>query len=172
MKRSEDSPTVTISRASLSNAEAILALQKLAYESEARFYDDWSLPPLTQGIASLRDEFGASLVLKATVAADHLVGSVRAKVDDGTAAIGRLIVHPEFQGQGIGSELLKAVEAACAGVAKFELFTGSRSEATIRLYQRHGYTVTRTEPLSPTMSITFLEKPGREISPLPIRKHA
>jgi ribosomal protein S18 acetylase RimI-like enzyme len=154
-------PDITISRASLGDAEAILALQKLAYRSEARFYDDWSLPPLTQDLASLREEFRASLVLKATVAVDHLVGSVRVRVDHGTAAIGRLIVHPEFQGQGIGSELLKAVEAACAGVAKFELFTGSRSEATIRLYQRHGYTVTRTEPVSPTLSLTFLAKPGR-----------
>jgi ribosomal protein S18 acetylase RimI-like enzyme len=153
-------PDITISRASPGDAEAILALQKLAYQSEARFYDDWSLPPLTQDVASLREEFRTSLVLKATVAADHLVGSVRAKIDNGTAAIGRLIVHPEFQGHGIGSELLKAVEAACAGVAKFELFTGSRSEATIRLYQRHGYTVTRTEPVSPTLSLTFLEKPG------------
>ena len=158
-------PDITIGPASLDDAEAILALQKLAYQSEARFYDDWSLPPLTQDIASLREEFGASLVLKATVAADRLVGSVRAKVDEGTAAIGRLIVHPEFQDRGIGSKLLKAVEAACAGVAKFELFTGSRSEATIRLYQRHGYTVTRTEPVSPTMSLTYLEKPGREIGP-------
>ena len=168
MKRSEDSPTVTISRASSSDAEAILALQKLAYQSEARLYDDWSLPPLIQDIASLREEFRASLVLKATVA-DRLVGSVRAKVSDGTAAIGRLIVHPGFQGQGIGSQLLKAVEAACAGVAKFELFTGSRSEANIRLYQRHGYTITRTEPVSPTLSLTFLEKPGRESSPPPVR---
>ena len=94
MKRSENSPTVTISRASPSDAEAILALQKLAYQSEARLYDDWSIPPLTQDIASLREEFRASLVLKATVA-DQLVGSVRAKIDEGTAAIGRLIVHPE-----------------------------------------------------------------------------
>jgi ribosomal protein S18 acetylase RimI-like enzyme len=168
VKRSEDLPTVTISRAASGDAEAILALQKLAYQSEGRLYDDWSLPPLTQDIASLREEFSASLVLKATVA-DRLVGSVRAKVDDGTAAIGRLIVHPEFQGQGIGSELLKSVEAACAGVAKFELFTGSRSEATIRLYQRHGYTVTHTEPVSPKLSLTFLEKPGREIGSPPKR---
>ncbi len=162
MKRSENPPTVAIGLASLGDAETILALQKLAYQSEARFYDDRSLPPLTQDIASLREEFGASLVLKATVAGDRLVGSVRARVDDvsGTAAIGRLIVQPEFQDRGIGSELIEAIEAACAGVAKFELFTGSRSEATIRLYQRHGYTISRTEPVSPTLSLTFLEKPG------------
>jgi ribosomal protein S18 acetylase RimI-like enzyme len=153
-------PEITIGPASLNDAEAILALQKLAYQSEAKFYDDWSLPPLTQDLASLREELGASLVLKATATEDRLVGSARARVEDGTAAIGRLIVHPEFHRRGIGSALLEAVEAACPGAARFELFTGSRSEASIRLYQRHGYTVTRTEPVSPTLSLTYLEKPG------------
>lgn len=43
----------------------ILALQKRVYESEARLYDDWNLPPLTQTIDSLRAEFATSLVLKA-----------------------------------------------------------------------------------------------------------
>ncbi|MGD0166038.1 MAG: GNAT family N-acetyltransferase [Gaiellaceae bacterium] len=164
MKRSENSPLATISRASLRDAEAILALQKLAYQSEARSYDDWSLPPLTQDIASLREEFGTSVVLKATVAG-RIVGSVRARVEDGTAFIGRLIVYPEFQHRGIGSVLLEAIEAACAGAARFELFTGSRSEATLRLYQRHGYTVTRTAPVTPALSLTFLEKRNLAASP-------
>ena len=153
-------PEITISRASIDDAETILALQKLAYQSEARLYDDWSLPPLTQDIASLREEFGASVVLKATVAEDRLVGSVRARVEDGTAFVGRLIVHPEFQRRSIGSQLLRAIEEACASAARFELFTGSRSEASIRLYRRHGYTVTRTEPVTPTLSLTYLEKSG------------
>jgi hypothetical protein len=46
-------------------------------------------------------------------------------------------------------------------VARFELFTGSKSEANIRLYQRHGYTITRTSQLSPTVSIVFMEKPAQ-----------
>ena len=40
---------------------AILALQKLAYESEARLYDDWKLPPLTQTLDSLQAEFASTL---------------------------------------------------------------------------------------------------------------
>jgi len=160
MKRSENSPAVTIGPASLDDAEAVLALQKLAFESVARFYDDWTLPPLTQDIASLREEFGTSLVLKATVEAGRLVGSVRAKVDEvsGTAAIERLVVHPDFQDRGIGSALTQAIETACAGVTRFELFTGDRSEASLRLYRRLGYAITRTEAVSPTMSLTYLEK--------------
>jgi ribosomal protein S18 acetylase RimI-like enzyme len=148
---------IKIHLAEPTDAGAILALQKLAYQSEARLYDDWSLPALTQTIESLLDELAHSVVLKA-MSGDHLVGSVRAKSDAGICAIGRLAVHPGHQGQGIGSLLLREIEARFDEVEKYELFTGSKSEANIRLYQRHGYAVTRTEPLSPAVAITFLEK--------------
>ncbi|MES2948764.1 MAG: GNAT family N-acetyltransferase [Pseudomonadota bacterium] len=149
-----------ISSAQVDDAQAILALQKLAYQSEAKLYNDWSLPALTQTVEALRAEFTDSYVLKVT-SGERLVGSVRAKVVSGTCAIGRLIVHPEHQGHGIGSKLLQEIEEKFHQVEKFELFTGSKSDANIRLYQRHGYTVTRTQPLSETVSITFLEKPEK-----------
>ena len=60
--------------------------------------------------------------------------------------------------KGIGSQLLRNIETKFNRVAKFELFTGPKSEANIRLYQRHGYTITRTQPLSQTVSIVFMEK--------------
>ncbi len=150
---------LAISRAVPQDAEAILALQKLAYQSEAKLYNDWSLPPLTQSLESLLEEFASSVILKA-VSGERIVGAVRAKVASGTCTIGRLAVHPDFQGQGIGSELLKNIEASFPDASKYELFTGSRSQANIRLYQRHGYTISRTQAVSPTVSLTFLEKPA------------
>jgi len=50
------------------------------------------------------------------------------------------------------------IEGCFAGASTYELFTGSKSEANIRLYERHGYTITRTSALSPKVSTTFLEK--------------
>ena len=149
----------SIVQAELTDAPEILALQKVAYASEARLYDDWSIPPLTQTLTSLEAEFRTHTILKAVVA-QRLVGSVRAVCRQGVCAIGRLAVHPEFQGRGIGSALLRAAEAASGGATRFELFTGSRSEANIRLYQRHGYSIVRTEVLSPSVSLVFLEKQG------------
>ena len=151
---------ITITEATLADAEEILALQKLAYQSEARIYDDWSIPPLTQTVESLREEFATSIVLKA-LSGPRLVGSVRATLAAGTCTIGRLIVDPEFQCQGIGSRLLESVETECQGSSKFELFTGTKSEANIRLYQEHGYSITRTQQLSPNVLIVFLEKSGQ-----------
>lgn len=148
---------IKIHLAEPADAGAILALQKLAYQSEAKLYNDWSLPALTQTAESLLDEFAHGIVLKA-MSGEQLVGSVRAQSAAGRCAIGRLVVDPGHQGRGIGSMLLREIEARFDDVQKYELFTGSKSEANIRLYQRHGYAVTRTEPLSPTVAITFLEK--------------
>ncbi len=152
---------LVISRAVRADAEAILALQKLAYASEARIYNDWSLPPLTQTIGSLLEEFGSSIVLIA-VSSGHIVGSVRATAKSGVCLIGRLVVHPDFQGKGIGSRLLREIENDFPGVSGFELFTGSKSEGNIRLYQRHGYSVTRTQVVSERISLTYLHKVGSD----------
>ena len=126
-----------ISTATIADAVHILALQKRAYESEARLYHDWTIPPLTQTIASLLDEIKSTTVLKAAHG-PAIVGSVRAFFKGQTLQIGRLVVEPDLQGQGIGSELLRAIEQAFPQAKRFELFTGSKSEGNIRLYRRHG----------------------------------
>jgi GNAT superfamily N-acetyltransferase len=139
------------------DATALLELQKLAYQSEARLYGDWTLPPLTQTLENLREEFATSVVLKA-LEDGRLIGAVRAREVNGVCQIGRLIVHPEQQGRGVGTMLMHRVEGEFPGVTVFELFTGSRSEGNLRLYERLGYTRSRKKVLSPSVTLVFLEK--------------
>jgi ribosomal protein S18 acetylase RimI-like enzyme len=139
------------------DAEAILGLQKLAYEREARRYNDWTIPPLVETLDSVRDQIARHVVLKAVVAG-RLAGSVRGVVADGVCEVCRLSVDPELQRQGIGSALLVAVEARFPGIEAFELFTGDRSVENLRLYDRHGYVETRRRPVSPAVSLVYLEK--------------
>jgi ribosomal protein S18 acetylase RimI-like enzyme len=77
---------------------------------------------------------------------------------ESTCCIGRLVVHPAFQGRGIGSSLLRTIEECFPSASRFELFTGSRSESNLRLYQRHGYAITSTASLSANVDIIFLHK--------------
>ena len=158
MSKQAAPPRFRIERASLDDSPAILELQKLAYQSEARLYDDWTLPPLTQTLEDLREEIAASVTLKATEAGT-LVGSVRAREANGLCQIGRLIVRPEQQGQGVGTMLMRHIEAEFPRARVFELFTGGRSEGNLRLYERLGYSRTREKILSPTINLVFLEKP-------------
>jgi ribosomal protein S18 acetylase RimI-like enzyme len=146
-----------IERARPEDAAEILALQKLAYQSEARLYDDWNLPPLKQSESSLRGEIETTCVLKA-LEGSRLVGSVRARDEEGVCHVGRLIVTPELQGQGIGTRLMRSVESAFPAAPRFELFTGHRSAGNLRLYERLGYRRSVERVLSPAVTLVFMEK--------------
>ena len=148
---------IEITRASVSDAEDILALQKLAYRSEAEIYGDYHIPPLTQTLAEMREDFKNQVVLKA-VAERRIVGSVRAFEKDGTAFIGRLIVHPDFQNRGLGTAVMWKVEAEHKKAKRFELFTGNKSEKNIRLYHRLGYSIFREQKVNDALTIVYMEK--------------
>lgn len=150
---------LTIALATSADAAPILALQRRAYAAEARLYDDWTIPPLTQSLASLLAEIESTTVLKACVGG-ALVGSVRARLAEQTCLVGRLFVEPLRQRQGIGGALLAAIEAQFVSAAVFELFTGSRSESNIRLYRRHGYAVATIRRLSAQVDIVVMRKPA------------
>lgn len=140
------------------DAADILALQQAAYQSEAELYQDWSIPPLTQSLSELQQEIATITVLKASQGS-RLVGSVRAvQQEDNSVAIGRLIVDPALQGQGIGSCLMAAIEAAFPTAPRFELFTGSLSLRNIHLYERLGYRIFSRRQLSAQVELVFMEK--------------
>lgn len=148
---------MTIERALIADLPEVLELQRAAYQSEARLYDDYSIPPMTQTLAELCAEFGRSTFLKA-LAADRIIGSVRSSVNGDTCHVGRLIVHPNCQGRGIGTRLMAAIEALAPAVRRFELFTGHASEGNLRLYERLGYRRFREEQIKPGLTFIYLEK--------------
>jgi len=147
-----------LSEATLSDAEAILALQKLAYQREAALHDDFTIPPLVQSLEDLRATFDDHVFLKATVD-DRLAGSVRARQDGPTWHIGRLIVHPEFQKKGIGTDLMQQIEARGGAASRYELFTGHKSADNLRFYARLGYREFKRKVISSKLTLVFMEKP-------------
>ena len=148
---------ISIIQAETGDAAEILALQKIAYQGEAKLNNDWTIPPLTQTISEIEAEFETKTFLKA-VDKDKIIGSVRAFLDSGTCHIGRLMVLPEYQGKGIGTRMMEKIEAAFPNAERFELFTGTRSAHNIRLYKRLGYRECREMDISPKVRLVFLEK--------------
>ena len=146
-----------IERSFVEDAAEILALQKIAYLSEADIYGDYSLPPLTQTMEQMQDDFRRQLVLKAVVD-NRIVGSVRASAQEQTCHIGRLIVHPEFRNRGLGSLLMQEIEKCFKQAARFELFTGHLSEGNLRLYRSLGYDSFDERQVTDGLRLVFLEK--------------
>jgi len=148
---------IEITFASAYDANEILSLQKLAYRSEAKIYDDWTLPPLHQTMEEITREFTTHVFLKA-VCHGRIVGSVRFRKTGTTCCIGRLIVDPEFQNHGLGTRLMLEIENAHRDADRFELFTGAKSLRNQRLYQRLGYQEFKRESQSSQVELVYMEK--------------
>lgn len=142
------------------DAGETLTLQRAAFVQEALIYDSVQMPPLTQTLDELRAELAENL---GCVALDgpRLVGAVRARADRELLLIGRLAIAPDMQGRGVGTALLDAVERRGreAGCREAELFTGSLSEANLRLYERAGYRESGRVDGDDGIEQVFLRKP-------------
>ena len=147
-----------IVKAGINDLPAILSLQKLAYQSEAQAVHDFSIPPLTQTLEGITDDFKGGIILKA-VRQGEIIGSVRGRVSAGTLYIGKLIVNPPFQNQGVGTALLSGIEALYPHM-RYELFTSEKSSKNLSIYTKNGYKEFKREPLNGRVDLIFLEKQG------------
>ncbi len=98
-----------IVRAGIEDAEEILQLQKLAYQDEAKLYNNYGIPPLMQTLDEIRGEFKDNVFLKA-VSDGKIAGSVRAYEKDGICYIGRLAVSPVLPASFLRAELPEIVQ--------------------------------------------------------------
>ena len=138
-ERGQDAQVV-LSPIQQGDAGEVLTLQRAAFVSEAAIYGSPDMPPLVQTLDELRAELREADGWVARIG-PRIVGAIRTRESDGVLLIGRIVIAPDVQGSGIGGMLLAAAEEH-SDAAEAELFTGSLSEANIRLYERHGYAQT------------------------------
>ncbi len=147
---------MTILKAEQKDLQEILELQYLAYQSEAALFGNKDIPPLKETIEELTEEFNKGTILK-LVEDGKIIGSVRAYAKNGTAYIGKLMVHPDHRCKGYGTLLLNEIEK-CFPDCRFELFTSTRSEDNIRLYQKLGYLIYDRKEITDELVFVYLEK--------------
>ncbi len=170
---------VLIQRARIADAAEILALQKIAYQSEAEIYGDDSLPALEQTLEQLEAEFESTelqmaipqesantpersvprrtQILKAVVNG-KIIGSVRGYAELETLHIRQLIVHPYFRNRGIGQKLLREIEHYFPGAQRHATYVGSKSERNLRRFHKLGYREYKTEVFTPAITWIHLQR--------------
>lgn len=158
---------VRIEAAGHDDAGEILTVQRAAYVAEAQLYGDPFIPPLVESFEQLRKVLAGDAVVLKALLGPRLVGAVRAQFSERTCLIGRLVVVPDLQGQGIGRRLMHALEDEVAGrVDSIVLFTGHLSDGNLRLYRRMGYSETHRERVAAHLTLVHMRKP---LVPTPVR---
>jgi GNAT superfamily N-acetyltransferase len=146
-----------IIEAEATDLKQILELQYLAYQSEAKLNNNYSIPPLLQTLEDIEKEYQEGIILKAIDEENTIIGSVRGYIRNNTLYIGKLIVEPKHQGKGIGTSLLESIELHCPNL-RYELFTSNKSVKNINLYERLGYVRFKEKNVSNDLTFVYLEK--------------
>jgi tRNA (guanine37-N1)-methyltransferase len=136
--------------ASPSDAGELLTLTRACWVQEGMANDSWEVPALNESLEQVRADLDTwtTWVLRSH---GRLVASVRALLRGEGAElewfIGRLMVAPDLQGQGLGRWVLERAEEAAPREARWlGLVTGALSEDNLRRYRRAGYRPAAEQP--------------------------
>ena len=126
------------------DAGELLTLQRACWLQEEWANPGVPIPALGESLDDVRRWLTewTVLVVRRPDRTGRLVAAARARATDGGTVwdVGRLMVAPDLQGQGLGRFLLERIEAAApAGVTTYSLFTGAGSTRNQRLYKKAGY---------------------------------
>ncbi|AZS37259.1 hypothetical protein CVS47_01893 [Microbacterium lemovicicum] len=132
-----EDPAIEVRPIGPGDAGEVLTVQRAAFVSEALIYGDPDQPALTQTLAQLEAELVDAGGYVAIVEG-RIVGAIRTRERGDVLEIGRIAIAPDQQGGGLGRTLLATAERTTR-CRTAELFTGSLSEANIRLYEDCGY---------------------------------
>jgi tRNA (guanine37-N1)-methyltransferase len=139
------------------DAGELYALQLACWVQEQHDNPGVEIPALHESLDDVREWLGHWTVL-ALRREGRLIGAARARREGDAWDIGRLMVAPDLQGQGLGRLLLEEIErAAPDDLASYSLFTGAGSLRNQRMYKRAGYRLRgEIEP-----GVVLLTKPRR-----------
>ena len=129
---------ITICRAEKQELKTILDIQRLAFQREAEEYNDFLIEPLTQSLEEVEKEFEYMIFLKAIDENGKIIGSTRGFIENGTSYIRTTSVHPDYQGIGIGSKLIQALEEVNLA-SRYEISASIRCPQNIKLYEKLGF---------------------------------
>ncbi|MDR6555607.1 GNAT family N-acetyltransferase [Paenibacillus qinlingensis] len=139
----------------------LLALQIASYRVEAELIGFDDIPPLKDGIQSIRE---VKETFYGYFVDDHekqtLAGAISFERDGCIVTICRMMVHPTFFRKGIASSLLQhiLIEQEREGAMRFIVSTGSANLPAIRLYEAHDFIVRRVFTVPPGVSLTTFER--------------
>ena len=147
----------SIYKADYEDLPEILRLQQLAYQSEAALFGNQDIPPLKQTLDEVIEEYNNGIILKMVTENNIIIGSVRARENNGTVYIGKLMVHPDYRGHGYGTKLLKEIERTFPR-KRYELFTSTRRMDNIQLYNKIGYKAFNQKTVNNELILVYMEK--------------
>ncbi|MEK3794269.1 GNAT family N-acetyltransferase [Paenibacillus sp. FSL R7-0204] len=157
MEKSE----VTLSKATVGDAEDIHAMQLQAFMPLLEKYQDYETSPANETVERVAERLNQAsvdyyIIRNAGVAA----GSIRVKKTDAQKYwLGQIFILPQYQGQGIAQQVFAQIEQMYADATVWGLATIVQEERNCYLYEKMGYRRTNeTREINDKMTLCYYEK--------------
>ncbi len=135
----------------------LLNVQKTAFMPVAKKLNWPDAANITETLEQATEAFPHYTMLKMLNDEGHIIGMVRGKVENGSLYIGKLMVLPEYQGQGIGTQLIRAIEKHLPHQRAW-LNTCEQLEGNVYLYSREGFVPFKHEHINDHLTRVYMEK--------------
>ena len=143
--------------ATIEDVPEILEIQHQAFAPQCKALGWNDCLPLNETLDSAYEDFGNYKTFKIQNDDGKIIGSVRGHVTDGSLLIGHLVVHPDYQGQGLGKFLLREIQK-CLPHNRAWLTTCVQIQRNYNLYRKEGFTTFKTEEIGHGLTRVFMEK--------------
>ena len=146
-----------IELATIQDVPALLHLQHQAFGPLCEELGWNDAPPLTESLEHAYEEFEGCTTLKVQNDAGYIIGSVNGNLTDGSLYIGRLMVLPDYQQQGIGKQLFRDIQLRLPHNRAW-LCTCQQVRSTYEFYLREGFKPYMSKEVGPGLTWVYMEK--------------
>lgn len=146
-----------IELAAIQDVPELLELQRKAFGPLCDRLNWHDAPPMTETLEKACDEFAKCSTLKVQNEEGRIIGSVNGNVTDGSLYIGRLMVLPEYQQQGIGKQLFREIQRLLPHKRAW-LCTCQQVPETYYFYLREGFKHYKSEEVGSGLTWAHMEK--------------
>ena len=135
----------------------LLELQRKAYAHDFAGRDWHDDSPLEETLEHLAEEFRRCTIYKVQNAEGEIIGSIRGSVSHGSLWMGRLMVHPHYQGQGIAKFMIAQMQQSVPHVREW-FWVCLQVTRLYNFYLRQGFRPTRILNENPNLTWIYMEK--------------
>lgn len=131
--------SVRLSRTKLEEAEQLLEIQKKAFVDDLLKYQDHEGSPVNEPIERLRKKI--ELFLYYTIwLNDEIIGGIDIRdLGDGKFRLNRIFISPEYQGKGLGTQVMQLIEVEFPRAVQWSLDTPYLNIKNHHFYEKLGY---------------------------------
>jgi len=149
---------LNITRTKMSEAEALLKIQREAFLSDLKKYKDYDTSPAAELLDFFKYKLNHSIHYTIFLNGKIVGGICIVKITDIHYRLFRIFLNPAIQNRGLGSKILTQIEKKFPHVKEWSLDTPKDNTRTRHFYEKFGYKKTKEFKVNDRLTLIEYEK--------------